>query len=577
MDRYASQFEFEIKNSMQVLVSVFSLFRAPVDAVNPRFVSRRMNLYYRKIQQLVTATRNVFPRSNARRSERLKKTSPFVYAILDTLRSWNIERIDTDLAKIQSHPRTVRVSDFSEILRAVYKPLFILEKLDQDVHIKAAFKLLYKVILLETSSEPKEKNQEYIRTALTAFADVRREVGFGLYPLLMKNISDRWLPYERIFFERRRRLMAFLVASDDEQIKPLDFNPEQAENLEAVRDDIRKEEAIENGEPDPTDPKTAELRERAAAAEAEKKALDHGLGVLESLFPKAGWDKLPEYPDLYPYFAGLYGMRRGYELIAPTDPLQQAAILMFILEDMCEGLRNVKFGPITGPDGQLSDARDMIGRIITGWRLYLDNSFMKEYLPRLNEYCRMLEHSAESRSSTYAKRTLNELRWLRRLYFLPFFKFESMGPPPFQKPDITAVYGEVRTLRRGLTLIAGGIEQGNKSGGAAAKAICQGIDNPWEKYHFEVANAVSRRLDVLIPQPRRNNAALVFFALSTATVLDYLLNSESSWAYNDELAFLFRSVNDEGNVPMFGIEDKLDADQIFRDVMKQKIAQQQQK
>jgi hypothetical protein len=215
MDRYASQFEFEIKNSWQVFVSVFSFFGEPTDYVNARFVSRRMNVYYRKIQQLVTATRNLFPRSNARRSERLKKSSPFVFAILDAIRYWNIERIDTDLAKIQGHPRAVKVSEFAEILRALYKPLFILEKLDLDIHIKGAYKLLYKLIYIENTTEPKERNQEYIRTALAAFADVRREVSFGLYPLLMKHISDRWLPYERIFAERRRRLIAFLGVSED--------------------------------------------------------------------------------------------------------------------------------------------------------------------------------------------------------------------------------------------------------------------------------------------------------------------------------------------------------------------------
>jgi hypothetical protein len=580
MDRYASQFEFEIKNSMQVFMSIISLFGDPIDYVNPRFVSRRMNVYYRKIQQLVAATRNLLPRNNARRSERLKKSSPFVFAILDAIRYWNIERIDTDLAKIQGHPRSVKVSEFAEILQAVYKPLFILEKLEMDLHIKGAYKLLYKIIYLENPMEPKEKHQESIRTALTLFADVRREVSFGMYPLLLKHISDRWLPYERIFIDRRRRLMAFLGVSEFEQITPVELSPDQAENgnLEAVKNEIQKEqeaaEAEENGqkeeEESPDDPKAAERKARAATAESEKKVLDHSLGILENLFPKAGWDKLTEFPDLYPYFAGLYGMRRGYELLAPTDPLQQAAVLMFIMEDLCVALRYVKFGSVTGPDGNMVNAQEMIGNIITSWRLTLDNSFMKEYLPRLNEYCRMLEHSVDSRASAYAKRTLNELRWLRRLYFLPYFKFESIGPPPFQKSEITAIYSEVRTLRKGLTLVAAGIEQGTREGGEAAKSLCQGIENPWEKYHFEVLNPVSKRLDALIPSPRRNNSTLIFFALSVATVLDYLLNNESSWAYNEQSIYLFRSVNDEGVTPMFGVEKKLDADQIFKDVLKKK-------
>jgi hypothetical protein len=43
IDQYAGQLMFEIKNSLQVLVSVFSFFKEPTDYVNPRFVTKRMN------------------------------------------------------------------------------------------------------------------------------------------------------------------------------------------------------------------------------------------------------------------------------------------------------------------------------------------------------------------------------------------------------------------------------------------------------------------------------------------------------------------------------------------------------
>ena len=581
MDRYAGQFEFEIKNSMLTLVSVLSFVTEPVDYVNPRFVSRRMNVYYKKIEQLVTSTRNLFPRNNARRSERLKKTSPFVYHILDTIRHWNIERIDTDLAKIQSHPRSAKTSEFADILKAVYKPLFILEKLDMDTHIKGAYKLLYKIISIENPMEPKEKNQEMIRTALSSFADVRRNVRYCLYPLLMKLISDRWFPYERLFIDRRRRYKAFIGATDSEQVKPLDLSPEQVEsgNLEALHSEIKKEQesgteaadgGASGGNTEPADPKAAEKKAKEAAAESEKKALGHSFGVLETIFPQAGWVKLPEYHDLYPYFVNVYALRRGYELIAPADPLQQVAVLMHILEDFCVALRYVSFGSVTGPDGSTVRLSSVIGDTITNWRRYIDDSFVKEYLPRLTEYCRILEHSTESRTSPYAKRTINELRWIKRLYFLPYYKFDSLGPPPFQKQDIIAIYGEIRNLRKYLTMVAIGIEQGNRNGGMDAKAPCNGIDNPWEPYNFEVPNPVSKRLDLLLGHGKQNNAALIFFALSVITVLDYLINNENSWAYSDRSVVVFRSVNGDGVVPMFGVDNKLDADQIFRDVMKHK-------
>jgi len=576
MDRYAAQFEYEIKNSLQVLVSVFSFTGEPADFVNPRFVSHRMNDYYKKIEQLVNSTRALLPRNNARRSERLKKASPFVFAILDTIRYWNIERIGTDLANIQSHPRSVRVNEFGDILRAIYRPMYILEKLDMDIHIKGAYKLLYKLIFIENPMEPKEKNQDLIRVALASFANIRREVHYGLYPLLMKLISDRWFPYEKLFIQRRRRFMAFIGATEEEQLLPLAMTPEQAENgnLEALRDDIKKEE--EGGdEENLNDPEVIARKAREAAEAAERKAVGHSIGALETLFPKAGWDKLADYPDLYPYFADLYELRRGFELIAPNDPLQQIAILMHITEDIFVGLRYASFGLVAGPDGNSIRVQDAIGEIITNWRQYLDDTYIKEYLPRLSDYCRMLEHSSDSKNSVYGKKTLNELRWLKRLYFLPFFKFEAMGPPPFKSQETTVLYAQTRTLRKYLTMVAAGIEQGNRKGGAAAKAPCNGINNPWEQYHFEIPNPVSKRLDALLGPGKRNNAVLVFFALSTITILDNLINSETSWAYNNDNGCLFRSLNNDGHTPVFGVDEKIDADHLFKSSLKKRQEKQQ--
>jgi hypothetical protein len=587
MDRFAAQPEFAIKNSAQVLVSMLSFFNEPADYVNPRFVTRRMSEYYQRIEQLVTSTRAMFPRNNMKRNERLKKTSPFVFAVLDTIRYWNIERIASDIAKIQSHPRAAKVSEFADILRAIYKPLFVLEQLDMENHIKGSYKLLYKILYLDNPMDAKEKFQDLIRTALSSFGYIRRNIHYCLYPMLMKLISDRWIAYERIFIDRRYRFMAFLNATEQDQIGPVDMNPQQTESedgetetsAEAGRnegDDAAAEKAEtppaaeEIPEEDPDDPEVIERKAQEAQREAERKALDRGLTALEAVFPQAGWERLAEYPDLYPYFATTYGLKRGYELIAPTDPLQQIAVLMHILEDLFIALRTVSFGLVAGPDGNPLRVDEYLGDIINNWRGYINDSFVKEYLPRLVEYCRILENSAESRTSVYAKKTLTELYWVKRLYFLPFFKFESIAPPPFQKQDVTAIYSEVRTLRKFLTAVAVGIEHATRAGGAAASAPCDGIDNPWEPYNFEVPNPVSKRLDMLLAPAKRNNASLIFFSLSTATVLDSLVNSESSWAYEKRPGPLFRSIGGEGITPMFGVDKKLDAEQIFKDVMKKK-------
>ncbi|MCL2802134.1 MAG: hypothetical protein FWD28_10285 [Treponema sp.] len=584
IDQFAGQVIFEIKSSMQVLTSIFSFFKEPVDYVNPRFVVLRMNEYYGKIERLVNAARSLFPKSNKKRNNQLKRTSPFVYKVLDTIRSWDIEALAKSISEIQAHPRSIRVTDFSDILRGIYKPMFIMEELSLE-NIKSAFKLVYKILYIESPMDAKEKYQEVIRNIIASLVDVQRTVHFGLYPLLMKLISDRFFPYERFFIERRRRYLAFLNIAETEQLNASDLSPQQIENLdvESLQKNLSEadsetddDESAEDGEQkekeeDPNDPKVIERKAKEDAVRAEQKALEQGRTALGVLYPKAGWDKLEEYPDLYPYFANVYSLRHGYELIAPNDPVQQVAVLMHILEDLFIGLRYVNFGIITGPDGNPIKVSDELIDTLNNWRRYIEDSFTRDYLPRLAEYCRMLENSEESRISPYARKNMNELHWIKRLYFLPYYKFESMGPPPFPKKDIVPIYSEVRKLRKYLTAIAVGIEQGTRAGGPAAKAPCKGINNPWESYNFQVPNPISKRLDMMLPPEKRMNATLIFFSLSAVTVLDYIVNNENSWAYGGRPGPLFRSVKNEGITPVFGVDEKLDADQMFKDSIRKPV------
>jgi flagellar motor protein MotB len=583
IDQYAAQSMFEIKNSVQVLTSIFSFFKEPVDYVNPRFITVRMNEYYGKIERLVNAARSLFPKNNRKRNYQLKRASPFVFKILDVIRNWDIENLAKGIAEIQSRPRTVKVSDLSEVLRIIYKPIFVLDELNIE-NIKSAFKLIYKVLYIESPMDAKEKYQEVIRNIIASIAEIRRNVSFGFYPLLMKLISDRYLPYERFFIERRKRFMAFLNTTEAEQLNAAELSPQQIENLdvESLQKNLSEEDYDEENddelqeenkeqepkEEDPNDPKVIERKAKEEAAKAEQKSLEQGRTAMNLLFPKAGWDKLEEYPDLYPYFVNVYNLRQGYELIAPGDPVQLVAVLLHILEDLFIGLRYVNFGTITGPDGNQIRVSDELVDTLNNWRRYIEDSFSRDYLPRLAEYCRLLENSEESRISSYARKNLNELHWIKRLYFLPFYKFESVGPPPFQKKDVIPIYAEIRRLRKLLTAVAVGIEQGTRAGGAAAKAPCNGINNPWVAYNFQIPNPVSKRLDLVLPPEKRINATLIFFSLSAIAVLDYLVNNENSWAYGSRPGPLFRSVNNEGITPVFGIDEKLDADKIFKESLK---------
>jgi hypothetical protein len=148
------------------------------------------------------------------------------------------------------------------------------------------------------------------------------------------------------------------------------------------------------------------------------------------------------------------------------------------------------------------------------------------------------------------------------------------------KREVSPVYPEVRILRKYLTAVAVSIEYAKKKGGAEQNAHCQGIENPWDEYNFEVPNPMSIRMDAILGgknSKQRNNAALVFFTLSTVVVLDFIMNNEQSWAYNQQTGWLFRSVNGEGVQPLMGVDVKLDTETIFKHALKQRERQQEAK
>lgn len=560
MDKLASQVEFEIKTPMQVLVSRLSVFSEPPDMLNPDFVNRRMNEYYSRFETLVTSTRTLLPRQNIRRSEHFKKLHPEAFAIIDTIRFWNIELINTELSRLQAHPRNVKASDFSDIIKAIYRPLLLLEPLDVENDIKEAYKRLYGLLLDEDPVEAKEKHQGAIRAALIAYSIITKSIRYLLFPLFMKLVSDTCYSYESFFSARRKRILAFLAISERDKLEPVPPrevpNKEKSNPAEAAKKDASAEikQTNSNKEPEPI-----------------SKGVLKGLETLESLFPGISWQKLSSYPDLYPYFSKLFELKKEYELIAPTDPLQQVAMLMHILEELFYGLRYVSFSTIQVTDQEAEPVDTIINRIITNWPRYLEQILEKEYLHRLNEYCQILESSSESRTGAYPKRILLDLNWIKRLFFLPYFKFDSFSAPTIHKLDIPPLYSEVHTLKRLLTTVAASIDKAKKAGGPEANATCDGIDNPWEPYLFQVPNPLSVRIDALLGgknSKQKTNAALVYFTLAITTVLDYIINNEYSWAYTNDAGILFRSVNGEGAIPLYGTQVEIDPDILFKEAMK---------
>ncbi len=561
MDRYAAQPSFEIKNSTQLISSIFSFFGTQSDYVNPDFVSRRLNEYYSTLQTLVVHTRSLLPRNNVSRADKVERISPFAYSVINCIRSWPLEIFSNNLAKIQANPRDVLVTDCYDILHAVYRPLYLLERLDLQRHIQEAYKVVYKVLLSEDSEEAKRRYNPLIRSALAALAYTREHIRYLLYPLLLKVISPTWLSYKDLFTQRRNRFLSFIQANPADQIpipeKIIIFNKEDAPPE-------KKEDVLIN---------IAQTYDPALLPPAVKK----GLNTLDQLFPKAGLKKAWTFPDLYAYFSDIFDLPKGFDLIAPEDPMHLVIILIHILEEFFYGLRYVAFNTVPDADNELVHVAQDIDKIINTWHDFIERLLVKEYYQRLNEYCRILDNTSESRTSRYALTTLSEAMWIKRLFFMPYFRFESMlTRPHFRHSDLPKLHKSIRELKRILGHVAICIEKGMKAGGAKTDASCSSIENPWEPWNFQVPNPISIRISALLPEKkpsRRTNAALVYYTLSVVSVLDYIVNDTKSWGYLDRNYYPYRSVDNRGNKAIYGMSEEIDTMALFKESLKKPKAE----
>jgi hypothetical protein len=558
MDIFAGNSEFGIKTMMQVLVSRFSFFKPPPDKVSQWFVNGNLNEYYKKLEHLVTATRLLFPRTNAELSDKLRKASQTAFRILNTIRLWKLDVISSEIGRLQTRPRNVMVKDFERLLREIYRPLCILDKLDAEKDVRKAFNKLYEVLFIENPTENVENRQTRITEALNSWQYVRFKLHYLLYPLLMKTIGEYFQEYELFFLDNEKNYLSFLGLTESDQIYPdtaqqntvtPDEEQDDGEGQDLSSTDILVD--VDNTEKE-------EAKEELNAAEA--KVFERGIEILETLFPQSPWNKLETFPDFYPYFSDVLEIKKNGELLAPEDPLHPVLILSQIIEELLYGFRYIKFTETPNSKS--------LNSIVDDWHTVISEAFEKNYLLRINEYAHFFEHAGEKRTSTYAMNIASDMHWMRRYCFLPHYTNTPPTPPSFAKSDVASLYSTTRRLRRDLNASASAI-----TGGAASGESLEGIENPWSAYNFQIETPLSKRLDMLLVKSQRNNASLILFTLAIAAVLDIYLNDKNSIAYKADFETFFRTTGGENPKPVFWVEKQRGTFAIFKksvDAMRKK-------
>jgi hypothetical protein len=245
MDVCCAEPEYGIKTFWQVLKSRLTFFRTPPDMVSASFVTGIIGEYYKQIETVVNNTRILFPKNDNELQNRVKKLSSFTFRLLDLLRQWKLKQLLTEMSKLQSNPRNVQVRDFGIFLREVYRPLIVMSHLSPP-NIDYAFEKLYRVMFLQNPTAETEKQREKISAAVSALDYTRTRISRFLYPLMMKTLSDTYLPYEEFWQQYHSKVMTFLGLTEADILK----EPKSSDSSDNTTDEASQSQEAQNNDDD---------------------------------------------------------------------------------------------------------------------------------------------------------------------------------------------------------------------------------------------------------------------------------------------------------------------------------------
>lgn len=534
MNFHASRPEYHVMSRWEAFKSLLSLVSLEGERAHHRFITGGDDLFYNPIEELVLSVRNLLSRNRKSRAHNVR--NPFYLEILEILKNWNIEGLHRELSSLQRHPRQVRIFSCRRLCNLIYVPIISLSRLDPDRHIIRAIRELKNKNLLTVPAhgEQEEKILDGARKAEFAVRQIFYSVKERCYPLLMKLCSKDFEYYSDFFQEHEESILSCLKLNSEDLLIPPAETPEQTK---------------ETIDPLP------EEREVSLHKEAlQEIGIQKGIELLYSLFPKAGWHYLEEFPDLYPYFEPLFQLPKGSELISPKDPLQQVVVFHSILQQLFYGFHSISFG--TRQDG--SKLQPEIDEIIGEWHRFQEEYLEKDYLPRLQDYCRQIERNTEFASTEYGQRLINMLLWGKKYYLFPHLQFRPIGSlKTWIKEGLSKFFVLVEKLKILLTEIVLDL---NEKGAESAYLLNSNSD-----MFFEIANPVSSRLTRYLEKgkKRQNTTNLIIYSLQIVLVLDFLLNHPESFYYNDLPGTFFRSEPGKESAPVYAVE-LLDTNAIIR-------------
>lgn len=563
IDKMMSSSEYKIKRPQTFINFLFSLGKLP-DRVSEGFVSVKLLNYIGHIQKFTSCVKRLMAAGSELYKEKIKTIFSAKYKMLNYITRVDLVPIQELYKQLSRTPNQITVTRLIPFIRSIYKPLITIYFLGEE-RITSYIKTAYAEIAPD-SKVPDETLLQYTKEACNEWMYISGYVMKGMYPLLLRMCGTEIVPYPKFFSTKISKILAFLDMTKFDLILP-DEKVKEKETLSDLKDnqeDQKKTDTSKNEEESvSSNQKPEDVSEKTEVIDKEKdvntsetgSVVSQGLDLLERIFPHAGWQNLGK-EDFFPYFQPLYQFSDGFNLLSVENPMQITIILVRILEDFFQACRHINF--TLDKDPEFESYQDSLSDVFSDWTLYREVLFDKDYLSELKEYVNQVYTESSFKKLPYAKKKLSNMQWQIKNMFLPHLSFDLIF---MERPNKDGSYRplqlRVEYLKAIFSTLISRVEGNPRD--------ISGAPNILEKYHFDIPNVISKRIDVLLGGKKSKGATnlnLLKYTLSIICVLDWWVNDENSPGYEYDNTLPYR-VSEEDGTPVFSVPLRSDQNNLF--------------
>ena len=532
MDKLMMSAEYKIKPNYGMFNFIRSFQKNGMEKIVPEFYEYTIKQATEHMEGFITVIKTLIQIAPSTYKSKIASGTESKFKFLRNVAGWAMQPIKVEYINLQGLGEPLIVADLIPLIRQIYKPLITVYYFG-NTKIPKLIKEIYNDEAAYPDS-PKDKLSQYAKQAITEWLYIETEVIKKLYPLLMRMCSDTYEAYPSFFNAKVGEILKFVGLHKFDLLLP----------------EKPKEPAPEEKKPKIAPPEKG-IKDSTVIT---------GLKLLDQMFPEAGFDRLDEHPDMFPYFQPLFHFKDGFNMLSPENPIQVICVLQHIIEDCFQGCRNIKF-----PDpGEQKKGADNITAVMDDWSAYREDTFEQLYCEPLCDLVNSVYSQPDFDKSHIGKKTITSLLWQTTYHYMPNFKFEQLLlEHPADESKYRPLFHRTDFARKFLTLVINECDQK-----AATKATRSLIENPWEHYKFDIPNEVSKRLDVLLGAQNKtanttaNNANLLKYTLCFMAVLDWWINNPGSPAYATEPMHIWR-VSEADGKPMFSVPERKDQNKLF--------------